>query len=66
MDEKVLREKLPQFADELRRSPQTSTYDRANAVFVEKDYAESERLALQAAHEANSPSPHRPRTPSRH
>ncbi len=57
VDEKVLREKLPQFADELRRSPQTSTYDRANAVFVEKDYAESERLAMQAAHEANTASP---------
>lgn len=57
VDPKMLREKLPQFAAQLSRAPNTSTYERANASYVSKDYAEAERLALQAADEARRSEP---------
>jgi tetratricopeptide (TPR) repeat protein len=57
VDPKMLRGKLPQFAEELRRSPNVSTYERANASYVANDYAEAERLALIAADEANKAKP---------
>jgi tetratricopeptide (TPR) repeat protein len=52
VDPKILREKLPKFAEELRHAPNVSAYVRANASYVAKDYDEAERLALQAADEA--------------
>jgi tetratricopeptide (TPR) repeat protein len=60
IDVKTLRENLPQFARELKDAPTASTYERANAAYVAKDYNESERLALAAADEAQKASP--PRT----
>lgn len=52
VDPKVLREKLPQVAADLKRAPDASSYERANAAYVAKDYLEAERLALQAVDEA--------------
>jgi tetratricopeptide (TPR) repeat protein len=51
VDPKVLEEKLPQAAEELKREPDASSFERANAAYVAKDYLEAERLALQAAEE---------------
>jgi tetratricopeptide (TPR) repeat protein len=61
VDHKILREKLPRFADELRHMPNASAYERANASYVAGDYAEAERLALQAADEAQKLNPSKPR-----
>lgn len=61
VDPRMLREKLPQFAEELRRSPNVSTYERANASYVANDYAEADRLALQAAEEARKATPSNPK-----
>lgn len=57
VDAKLLREKLPRFADDLKRAPDASSYERANAAYVAKDYVEAERLALQAADEARKAAP---------
>ena len=57
LDPKILREKVPQLANELRSASNATTYERANASYVAKDYAEAERLALQAASEAQKIEP---------
>jgi tetratricopeptide (TPR) repeat protein len=57
IDAKTLREKLPAFAEKLKNSSQATTYERANASYVAKDYAEAERLALRAADEAQKQKP---------
>ncbi len=57
LDPVALKEQLPRFADELRKSPTATTYERANAAYVAKDYNEAERLALAAADEARRASP---------
>ena len=57
IDPKVLREKLPQLADQLKQAPTASAYERASASYVAKDYAEAERLALQAANSARAAAP---------
>jgi len=60
IDPKLLREKLPQLAADLKRAPDASSYERANAAYVSKDYLEAERLALEAVEEAEkagSPKP---------
>ena len=57
LDPVALREQLPRFAEQLRKSPNASTYERANAAYVAKDYSEAERLALAAADEAQRASP---------
>lgn len=49
VDPEMLREKLPQFAEQLKHAPDATSYQRANAAFVMKDYGEAERLALEAA-----------------
>jgi len=59
IDQKLLREKLPKFAEELKHSPDATSYERANAAYVAKDYSEAERLALQAAREAQGAQPPR-------
>jgi len=59
VDARTLREKLPAFAEQLKQSPDATTYERANAAFVAKDYAEAERLALNAAEEAQRADPSR-------
>ena len=57
VDPKLLQEKLPQFAKELKNAPNATTYERANAAYVTKEYAEAERLALVAADEAQKATP---------
>jgi len=52
LDPAALKEQLPHFAEELKKSPNATTYERANAAYVGKDYNEAERLALAAADEA--------------
>jgi serine/threonine protein kinase/class 3 adenylate cyclase len=44
VDPKILREKLPQFAEQQRQSSDATTYERANASIVAGDYSEAERL----------------------
>jgi tetratricopeptide (TPR) repeat protein len=61
IDAKLLRGKLPAFAVYLRQEPNASAYERANASYVAKDYDEAERLALQAAKEAQKASPANPK-----
>ncbi|MFY9984164.1 MAG: tetratricopeptide repeat protein [Chthoniobacterales bacterium] len=57
IDAATLKEQLPRFAAELKKSPNATTYERANAAYVAKDYNEAERLALAAAAEAQRSSP---------
>ena len=58
--ERVLRERLPGFAQDLQRAPEATRFERANAAYIAGDYPEAERLALQAAEEAQRSSPPRP------
>ena len=62
VDPKVLREKLPEFAQKLKHEPNATSLERANAAYVENDYAEAERLALQAADEALKLDPGNPKS----
>ena len=57
VDPKILRERLPRFAQELKRAPNASTYERANASYVAADYPGAERLALEAARDAQKVKP---------
>ncbi|MBV8277199.1 MAG: tetratricopeptide repeat protein, partial [Verrucomicrobia bacterium] len=57
IDTATLKEQLPRFAQELKQAPNATTYERANAAYVAKDYNEAERLALAAADEAQRASP---------
>ena len=52
VDPNMLSKKLPDVAISLQRAPDVSSYERANAAYVNKDYLEAERLALQAADDA--------------
>ena len=61
VDAKVLQEKLPRFAEDLKHAPEASDYERANAAYVGKDYLEAERLALHAADEARKAAPSKPK-----
>jgi serine/threonine protein kinase len=56
-DPKLLRDKLPKFAEVLKRDPTAPLYERACAAYAAKDYAESERLSLKAVDEAQKASP---------
>jgi tetratricopeptide (TPR) repeat protein len=51
VDSKVLQQKLPDVAISLRRAPDATTYEKANAAYVANNYVEAERLALQAVEE---------------
>jgi tetratricopeptide (TPR) repeat protein len=57
LDPAALKEQLPRFAEELRKSSTATMYERANAAYVAKDYNEAERLALAAADRAQRASP---------
>ena len=57
LDAATLKEQLPRFAEELKKAPNATTYERANAAYVAKDYNEAERLALAAADEARRAGP---------
>jgi tetratricopeptide (TPR) repeat protein len=57
LDAATLKAQLPRFAEQLKKAPNATTYQRANAAYVDKDYNEAERLALTAATEALRSSP---------
>jgi len=59
LDPATLREQLPRFAQQLKNAPNATTYDRANAAYVSKDYGEAEGLALAADDEAQAANPRR-------
>jgi serine/threonine protein kinase len=56
---KLLRDKLPKFADVVKRDPDRISYERASAAYVSEDYTEAERLSLQAADDVQKGSPSR-------
>jgi tetratricopeptide (TPR) repeat protein len=51
VDPKILQQKLPDMAINLQHAPDATNYEKANAAYVANDFAEAERLALQAAEE---------------
>jgi tetratricopeptide (TPR) repeat protein len=53
----LLREKLPEAAEKLKDAPTATALERASGAYVASDYAEAERLALQAAAEASKERP---------
>ena len=55
VDPKVLREKLPQLAAQLKSKTDAPSYERANAAYVSGDQAAAERLSLQAAADSQKP-----------
>lgn len=57
LDASLVEKQLPRFAEQLKRAPDSTTYERASAAYVGKDYNEAERLALAAADEAQAVSP---------
>ena len=57
VDSATLKEQLPRFAAELKKAPNVSALERANAAYVSKDYNEAERLALAAAATAQRSGP---------
>jgi tetratricopeptide (TPR) repeat protein len=56
----LVRTKLPEVAENVKRAPDTTLYERANAAYVTNDFSEAERLSLQAAEEAKKASPNEP------
>jgi serine/threonine protein kinase/tetratricopeptide (TPR) repeat protein len=56
-DAKLLRDKLPKFAETVKRDPAAPVYERASAAYFGKDYPEAERLSLGAAEEARKTGP---------
>jgi tetratricopeptide (TPR) repeat protein len=53
----LLRQKLPEAAEQLKDSPTATLFERASGAYVANDYAEAERLALQAAVQARTKTP---------
>jgi eukaryotic-like serine/threonine-protein kinase len=57
IDPVVLEKQLPRLAEELKKSPKATSYERANDAYVGKDYNEAERLAMVAADDAKNATP---------
>jgi serine/threonine protein kinase len=57
LNPELVEKQLPRFAEQLKRAPDSTIYERASAAYVAKDYNEAERLALVAADEAQGASP---------
>lgn len=57
LDANLVEKQLPRFAEQLKRAPDSTTFERASAAYVAKDYNEAERLALGAADEAETANP---------
>ena len=57
LDAKILTDKLPKFSQAVKRDPDASSYERACASYLGKDYAEAERLFLTTVDEAQKASP---------
>ena len=47
LDAKLLTDKLPKFADTVKRDPDAPVNERASAAYFGKDYTEAERLFLK-------------------
>jgi tetratricopeptide (TPR) repeat protein len=60
-DPKGLREMLPRLAENLKNAPDATNYERASAAYVSQDYAEAERLSMQAADDARRSAPAKPK-----
>jgi tetratricopeptide (TPR) repeat protein len=56
IDARVLEQKLPRVAEQLKNDPNASAYERASAAYVAGQYKEAERLALVAADDAKKAS----------
>lgn len=52
IDGNVLRQALPHLAETLKRAPDATSFERANAAYFTKDYPEAESAAVHAAEEA--------------
>ena len=52
LDAKLLTDKLPKFADTVKRDPDAPVNERASAAYLGRDYTEAERLFLETADEA--------------
>lgn len=57
VDPKTLHEKLPQFAEQLKSAADASSYTRASAAYVARDFREAERLGTLAANQAREAYP---------
>jgi tetratricopeptide (TPR) repeat protein len=57
VDVKTLKENAPQLFANWKDARDASSFEKATAAFVAKDYGEAERLALQAAEEARRDGP---------
>ena len=57
VDLKTLKETAPQLFANWREAKEATSFEKATAAFVAKDYGEAERLALQAAEEARPSGP---------
>jgi serine/threonine protein kinase len=51
-DQESLRDKLPKFAEEVKRDLDAPLYEQASAAYLGKDYPEAERLSLKTADDA--------------
>lgn len=57
VDVKLLKENAPRLFENWKRAPDATSFERATAAYVAKDYAEAERIGLQAAEEAKKSAP---------
>lgn len=57
VDVKLLKENAPRLFENWKHAPDATSFERATAAYVAKDYGEAERLALQAAEEAKKSAP---------
>ncbi len=57
IDRKTLKETAARSFDNWKRAPDATTFEKATAAYVAKEYAEAERLAFQAAEEAGKSGP---------
>jgi tetratricopeptide (TPR) repeat protein len=55
----AVKETVKNASEQVKNSPDATTYDRAVAAYLTKDYAEAERLGLQAAKDAQDADPPR-------
>jgi tetratricopeptide (TPR) repeat protein len=57
VDVKLLKENAPRLFENWKSAPDATSFERATAAYVAKDYAQAERIALQAVEEAKKSAP---------
>ena len=57
VDVKLLKENAPRLFENWKRAPDATSFERATGAYVAKDYAEAERIALQAVEDAKKSAP---------